>query len=290
LFGSGTMERALRQTPGPYPGGAAWSKLGLLAIGLEKAVVIVSPNDLEHGDAGHVVLGDDTSSGAGDLGSVFPACIVGNARTPGAIHCRPLLRRGSRPEVTARCVAWSPVFDEPNNKHTRPPRCALVVVSTSHAVSVHAQSTLGTTSEWLEVCDLAKLEREALETETENESAPNAFAKGPAPAPRAPVDLSNAVVSVLTRASAAARPAPAPPPHSCDRSKSANQKKTPRANPDPETPKAAAQQRARPRRPRQDAARVHHRVVAPRDRDFCDFGVRVPCQGSVRRRRRVRQQ
>ena len=237
MFGSGTMERALRQTPGPYPGGAAWSKLGLLAIGLEKAVVIVSPNDLEHGDAGHVVLGDDTSSGAGDLGSVFPACIVGNARTPGAIHCRPLLRRGSRPEVTARCVAWSPVFDEPNNKHTRPPRCALVVVSTSHAVSVHAQSTLGTTSEWLEVCDLAKLEREALETETENESAPNAFAKGPAPAPRAPVDLSNAVVSVLTRASAAARPAPALPPTPATAARAPIRRQLPAPTPTPKPQK-----------------------------------------------------
>ena len=203
------MERPLRQKPSPYPGAVAWSRDNILAVGQERSVALLNPADLVDGDAGFVRLADDTAPGSGAQDAAFPAGIENQRRHTDALAMRGMLHRPARPEVAARQVAWSPVLDV-KEKNT-PPRSVLLVVSTTHAVTVHAPSARDTGSEWPEVCDLSQLERMAREREDEAEDA-TATAAGAdtAPAPRAPRETSAHVASILC--AAAALPAlPAPP-------------------------------------------------------------------------------
>ena len=203
------MERPLRQKPSPYPGAVAWSRDNILAVGQERSVALLNPADLVDGDAGFVRLADDTAPGSGAQDAAFPAGIENQRRHTDALAMRGMLHRPARPEVAARQVAWSPVLDV-KEKNT-PPRCVLLVVSTTHAVTVHAPSARDTGSEWPEVCDLSQLERMAREREDEAEDATAAGAGADAaPAPRAPRETSAHVASILR--TAAALPAlPAPP-------------------------------------------------------------------------------
>ena len=205
------MERPLRQKPSPYPGAVAWSRDNILAVGQERSVALLNPADLVDGDAGFVRLADDTAPGSGAQDAAFPAGIENQRRHTDALAMRGMLHRPARPEVAARQVAWSPVLDV-KEKNT-PPRSVLLVVSTTHAVTVHAPSARDTGSEWPEVCDLSQLERMAREREDEAEDATAAGAGAgadAAPAPRAPRETSAHVASILR--TAAALPAlPAPP-------------------------------------------------------------------------------
>ena len=141
--------------------------------------------------------------------ATFPAGIENQRRHTDALAVRGMLHRPVRPEVAARQVVWSPVLDV--QKKNTPPRCVVLVVSTTHAVTVHAPSARDTCSEWHEVCDLSRLERDALEREEEVEDA-NAGEKivVAAPAPRVPRETSAHVASLL-RAAAAPSALPAPP-------------------------------------------------------------------------------
>ena len=201
------MERPLRQKPSPYPGAVAWSRDNILAVGQERSVALLNPADLVNGDAGFVRLTDDTAAGNGVDDAAFPAGIENQRRHTDALAVRGMLHRPVRPEVAARQVVWSPVLDV--QKKNTPPRCVVLVVSTTHAVTVHAPSARDTCSEWHEVCDLSRLEREALEREEEVEDA-NAGEVVAAPAPRAPRETSAHVASLL-RAAAAPPALPAPP-------------------------------------------------------------------------------
>ena len=203
------MERPLRQKPSPYPGAVAWSRDNILAVGQERSVALLNPADLVNGDAGFVRLTDDTAAGNGVHDATFPAGIENQRRHTDALAVRGMLHRPVRPEVAARQVVWSPVLDV--QKKNTPPRCVVLVVSTTHAVTVHAPSARDTCSEWHEVCDLSRLERDALEREEEVEDA-NAGEKivVAAPAPRVPRETSAHVASLL-RAAAAPSALPAPP-------------------------------------------------------------------------------
>ena len=163
------MERPLRQKPSPYPGAVAWSRDNILAVGQERSVALLNPADLVKGDAGFVRLADDTAAGNDVQDAAFPADIENQRRHTDALAVRGMLHRPARPEVAARQVAWSPVWDV-KEKNT-PPRSLLLVVSTTHAVTVHAPSARDTGSEWPEVCDLSQLERMAREREDEAEDA-----------------------------------------------------------------------------------------------------------------------
>ena len=201
------MERPLRQKPSPYPGAVAWSRDNILAVGQERSVALLNPADLVKGDAGFVRLADDTAAGNDVQDAAFPADIENQRRHTDALAVRGMLHRPARPEVAARQVAWSPVWDV-KEKNT-PPRSLLLVVSTTHAVTVHAPSARDTRSEWPEVCDLSRLEREAREGEDEAEDLAAAAAAA-APPPRAPLETS-AHVARLLRAAAALPALPAPP-------------------------------------------------------------------------------
>ena len=199
------MECALAQMPVDNPGAVACSADNLVAVGVEGGVVIRNLANLE-GDTGYVVLdSDDTCKADGDPGSAFPvASISGNARSPGLIGVRALLRRASRPELAACQVAWSQMLEVPQGApNTTGPRCVLAVVTTSHEVMVYAPSAVETDIAWIKLCDLSALEREAQARGNADESATT-----PVP-PVAPVEkapASNAVASTL--ASASALPAP----------------------------------------------------------------------------------
>ena len=196
------MERPLRQKPSPYPGAVAWSRDNILAVGQERSVALLNPADLVNGDAGFVHLADDTAAGNHEQDAAFPADIENLRRNTDALAMRGMLHRPTRPEVAARQVAWSPVWDV-KEKNT-PPRSVLLVVSTTHAVTVHAPSTRDTRSEWVEICDLSRLEREAREREDDAEDAAviAAAAADPTPAPRAPRKTSAQIAQLLRDAAA----------------------------------------------------------------------------------------
>ena len=105
------MERPLRQKPSPYPGAVAWSRDNILAVGQERSVALLNPADLVKGDAGFVRLADDTAAGNDVQDAAFPADIENQRRHTDALAVRGMLHRPARPEVAARQVAWSPVWD-----------------------------------------------------------------------------------------------------------------------------------------------------------------------------------
>ena len=272
------MERPLRQKPSPYPGAVAWSRDNILAVGQERSVALLNPADLVDGDAGFVRLADDTAPGSGAQDAAFPAGIENQRRHTDALAMRGMLHRPARPEVAARQVAWSPVLDV-KEKNT-PPRSVLLVVSTTHAVTVHAPSARDTGSEWPEVCDLSQLERMAREREDEAEdaTATAAGADAGAGAVRAARNLGARCVDPARRrraprASRAARDA---------RGGGDGEVLAPRAGAGARAPPAAAE-RAREGRAGGGGSR-RRRVASGDGGGGARAGVRaIPSQGAVRR-------